>query len=155
MIEPGEFILLAGRSGSGKSTLLRALCGLVPHYHGGEVSGEAEIAGLDLRDHGPAELGAHVGLVAQDPEAQVVASTVHGEIELPLEFRRLPAPTAARAVEEVSLALGITELVGRPTDSLSGGELQRVALAASLVGRPALAALDEPTSQLDPLPGTS
>jgi energy-coupling factor transporter ATP-binding protein EcfA2 len=53
-LEPGTFTVLAGLSGSGKSTLLRALCGLVPHFHGGEASGELVVGGLDVRDHGPA-----------------------------------------------------------------------------------------------------
>jgi energy-coupling factor transport system ATP-binding protein len=149
----GEFVVLAGRSGSGKSTLLRALCGLVPHYHGGEAAGSLEVCGLDVRDHGPAELGGLVGLVAQDPETQVVSATVRGELELPLELRGEPPAARARALEEVALALAISELVDRPVDSLSGGELQRVALAAALVGRPRMILLDEPTSQLDPVAG--
>jgi energy-coupling factor transport system ATP-binding protein len=149
----GEFVVVAGRSGSGKSTLLHALCGLVPHYHGGEVSGALEVTGLDVASHGPADLGGRVGLVAQDPEAQVVAATPRGEIELPLEIRGEPPTARARAVEEVALALVIGHLLDRPTDTLSGGELQRVALAAALVGRPDMVMLDEPTSQLDPVAG--
>ena len=152
-IEPGEFVVVAGRSGSGKSSLLHALCGLVPHYHGGEVFGGLRVAGRDVADHGPADLGAAVGLVAQDPESQVVGATVRGEIELPLEIRGEPATARARAVEEVALALGIAELLDRATDTLSGGELQRVALSAALVGRPRMVLLDEPTSQLDPVAG--
>ena len=83
-VEPGEFVVLAGRSGSGKSTLLRAGCGLVPHFHGGEIDGQLEVAGMDVRSHGPAELAEAVGLVAQEPETQVVSTTVRAEIELPL-----------------------------------------------------------------------
>src|SRR5262249_35216866 len=72
---------------------------------------------------------------------------------LPLELRGVEPSLRARAVEEVALALGIAELLERTTDTLSGGELQRVALAAALAIRPRLVLLDEPTSQLDPLAG--
>ncbi|HET8592519.1 MAG TPA: ATP-binding cassette domain-containing protein [Solirubrobacterales bacterium] len=152
-IEPGEFVVLAGRSGSGKSTLLRAACGLVPHFHGGEVAGGLEVAGHDVRSSGPAELASVVGTVTQEPETQVVSATVRAEIELPLELRGASPAVRSRAVEEVALALAIPDLLERTTDTLSGGELQRVALAAALAIRPRLVLLDEPTSQLDPVAG--
>jgi energy-coupling factor transport system ATP-binding protein len=152
-VEPGELVALAGRSGCGKTTLLRAACGLVPHFYGGEISGRIEVAGLDSREHGPAELARAVGYVAQDPETQVVSTTVRAELSLPLELRGEGETGRARAVEEVALALAIPHLLDRTVDGLSGGELQRVALAAALVGRPPLVLLDEPTSQLDPVAG--
>jgi energy-coupling factor transport system ATP-binding protein len=78
---------------------------------------------------------------------------VRAELELPLEHRREPAGAVARAVEETALALGVEHLLERRTETLSGGELQRVAIAAAMVHSPQLLLLDEPTSQLDPVTG--
>lgn len=149
-VEEGSFVVLAGTSGCGKSTLLRAACGLVPHFHGGEAAGELRVGGLSLREHGPSELAAVCGTVFQDPESQVVMGGVRAEIALPLEHRGEPAGAVARGVEEAALALGIGHLLDRRTDTLSGGELQRVAIAAALAPRPRLLLLDEPTVGLDP-----
>ncbi len=152
-IEPGEFCLLAGLSGSGKSTLLRAACGLAPHFHGGRFAGRVELGGLDTREHGPARLGAFAGALFQDPETQLITSSVRAELSLALESRGDGGAAVARGVEEVALALGIDALLDRSTHDLSGGEQQRVALGAALAGRPRVVLLDEPTSQLDPVAG--
>lgn len=152
-LDEGELVVVAGASGSGKSTLLRAASGLVPHFHGGEFAGSVVVDGMDTREHGPGLLAASVGSLFQDPESQVVMGTVRAELAFPLENRGWPAAATARGIEEVALALGIGALLDRPTSELSGGELQRVALAASLAGRPRIVLLDEPTSQLDPVAG--
>ena len=152
-IEPGELCVLAGLSGHGKSTLLRAACGLVPHFHGGSFAGRVTVAGLDTREHPPAQLGAVTGVLFQDPETQLVMGSVRAELALALESRGHSAAMVARGVEEVALALGIDQLLERSTHELSGGEQQRVALGAALAGRPRVVLLDEPTSQLDPVAG--
>jgi energy-coupling factor transport system ATP-binding protein len=149
----GQVVVLAGASGSGKSTLLRAISGLVPHFHGGDIGGSVTVAGLDARAAHPGSLARHVATLFQDPETQVVMGTVRAELAFPLENRGEPESRVARAVEEVALALAIDGLLERRTAELSGGELQRVALGATLATRPDVVLLDEPTSQLDPVAG--
>ena len=149
-IAAGEVVVVLGPSGSGKSTLLRALAGLVPHFHGGRFAGSVVIDGRDTRRTRPAELAGTVATVFQDPEDQVVFGRVAAEVAFGLENVGTPsreiAPRAARALA----ALGAEHLLGRRTTELSGGELQRVCLAAALALEPSLLLLDEPFSQLDP-----
>jgi energy-coupling factor transporter ATP-binding protein EcfA2 len=149
-LSPGQVTLVLGRSGSGKSTLLRAFAGLIPHFHGGRFSGRVEVAGLDTRRHGPAGLAGTVATLFQDPEDQVVFTRVLNEVAFGLEnVGTPPRAIEARAMRALA-AVGAEHLADRLVTGLSGGELQRVCLAATLALEPRLLLLDEPTSQLDP-----
>jgi energy-coupling factor transport system ATP-binding protein len=149
-IRDGEKVALLGPSGSGKSTLLRALGGLVPHFHGGRFAGQVVIGGHDTRRARPSELAGCVATVFQDPEDQVVMTTVWNEVAFGLENVGTPSRAIAPRVDEALAAVGAQHLSGRRTAELSSGELQRVCIAAALALRPRLLLLDEPTSQLDP-----
>ena len=149
-IREGEHVVLLGPSGSGKSTLLRALAGLVPHFHGGVFAGRVVVSGNDTREVRPAELAGTVASVFQDPEDQVVMANVANEVAFGLENVGVRPDDIWPRVEEALRLVGAAQLADRSVHELSGGELQRVALAAALALRPRLLLLDEPTSQLDP-----
>jgi energy-coupling factor transport system ATP-binding protein len=142
--------VVTGPSGGGKSTLLRVFNGLVPHFHGGVISGSASVGGLDIIATQTRDLARHVGFVFQDPELQTVYNVVDREVAFGLENLALPPREMAGRVEEALDAAGALHLLGRTVRTLSGGERQRVALASALAMRPQLVVLDEPTSQLDP-----
>jgi energy-coupling factor transport system ATP-binding protein len=148
-IEEGERIALLGPSGSGKSTFVRALAGLVPHFHGGRFSGRVTVGGLDTRTARPAALAGTVATVFQDPEDQVVMALARNEVAFGLENLGVRPDRIWPRADAALAALGASDLAGRRTAEVSGGELQRVCLAAALAVRPGLLLLDEPTSQLD------
>jgi energy-coupling factor transport system ATP-binding protein len=150
-IDPAEVILVLGGSGSGKSTLLRALDGLVPHFHGGTFAGRVTVDEFDTRTARPHQLAQRVGLVFQDPEDQAVMTTVEREIAFGLENLGVESVVITRLVEEALISLGLSRLRHAPLAELSGGELQKVALAGVIATQPHLLLLDEPTSQLDPV----
>jgi energy-coupling factor transport system ATP-binding protein len=142
--------LVVGSSGGGKSTLLRVLNGLVPHFHGGRISGGAVSAGVDVIATPTRMLARRVGFVFQDPELQAVYDTVEREVAFGLENLGVPAREMTGRVDDALEEAGAQHLAGRRLSTLSGGERQRVAIASVLAMRPATVVLDEPTSQLDP-----
>jgi energy-coupling factor transport system ATP-binding protein len=149
-IDEGELVLVVGPSGAGKSTFLRCLNGLAPHFYGGRLSGQVRVAGRDPVALGPQGMAHTVGMVFQDPETQFVADQVEDELAFGMENQALPPALMRKRVEEVLDQLTIAHLRGRRMSTLSGGEKQRVAIAAVLALNPEVLVLDEPTSQLDP-----
>lgn len=149
-IRPGEFVLVVGPSGSGKSTFLRCLNGLVPHFYGGRWAGQVRVLGRDPVALAPRGMADLVGFVFQDPEAQFVVDTVEDELAFAMENFALAPATMRKRVEEVLDQMTIAHLRNRRISALSGGEKQRVAIAAVLALQPEILVLDEPTSQLDP-----
>ena len=149
-VERGDFVLVVGPSGAGKSTLLRCLNGLVPHFYGGTIRGRIRVAGRDPIALEPRRMSTTVGFVFQDPESQAVVDVVEDELTFGMENHGLPHATMRIRVEEVLDQLNIAHLRRRSLSTLSGGELQRVAIASVLTNHPQVLVLDEPTSQLDP-----
>jgi energy-coupling factor transport system ATP-binding protein len=140
-VEDGESVCVMGSNGSGKSTLARILAGLLKPT-GGSVKIDGEPA--DKSDGRP-----KVGMLFQNPDNQMVAMVVDQEVAFALENLASPLPEMKRLVGESLETYGITELENRLTAELSGGEKQRVALAAATVYRPPVLVLDEPDSFLD------
>jgi energy-coupling factor transporter ATP-binding protein EcfA2 len=148
-IAPGSFVLIGGPSGGGKSTLAHALMGLIPQTIPAEVEGRVSIAGLDPRRHSVAQLAARVGLVLQDPAAQLFNGTVEEEVAFGPRNLGLPPEEVAARAQYALEAAGCAHLRRRTVRHLSSGEQQRVAIAAILAMRPAALVLDEPTANLD------
>ncbi len=150
-VAEGELLLLLGRSAGGKTSLLRCLNGLVPRsYRSSERTGSVRICGDELSDLTPAEVGSRVGTLLQDPERQVIGFDVRREIAFGPENLGLPLAEVQRRVREAAGRLELEALLDRPTSDLSGGELQKVALAGVLAMEPRVLLLDEPLAALDP-----
>ncbi len=150
-VRKGEFVGIIGPTGAGKTTLCLALNGIVPQFFGGRFFGHVVVAGLDTLDNPIHLLAQHVAMVFQDPETQLVTNSVEDEVAFALENVRVPRETMR---QRIAWALRTVRLVGmerKHPSELSGGEKQRLAVAAALALQPQILVLDEPTSQLDPL----
>ncbi len=149
-VEAGELLLVAGDSGSGKSTLLRCINGLIPRSYGGDFSGRVLLGGKDARPMSMAHLAEQVGTLLQDPERQIVASTVERQVSFGPENLGWPRERIRKAVAAALERLGLADFAERETQYLSGGERQKVALAGVLAMAPPILLLDEPLANLDP-----
>lgn len=150
-IRPGEFVGIVAPTGAGKSTLLGLLGGVIPHYIRGELSGEVLLDGVDTRTLSLRKFAARVGMVLQDPDSQLFNLLVRDEIVWGLENRGVARAEMGRRLDEILRFFGIEALRDRITYDLSGGEKQRVVMAAVTVNEPDILLFDNPTSQLDPL----
>jgi energy-coupling factor transporter ATP-binding protein EcfA2 len=149
-VEEGEFILLTGPSGCGKTTLCRCLNGLIPNSYGGEFNGQVIVDGLVTTEHPVYEIAQHVGLVFQNPENELFCTSVEREVAFGPENLALPREEIRKRVEESLAMVGISHLRDKSPEELSGGEQQKVAIAALLAMKPKILVLDEPTANLDP-----
>ena len=146
-VDEGAFIALVGENGSGKTTLIRQINGLLQ-----PSAGRLRIDGLDPQD--PYQIHAlrsRVGLLFQNPADQIVASTVAEDVAFGLENANLPSREIQSRVTAELEAMGMAQEASHPPHLLSGGQIQRVALAGILARSPKILLLDEPTSMLDPL----
>ncbi len=155
-INQGECVGIIGRNGSGKSTLCYALSGLVPGFFKGKYSGAVYIDGMDLRQMPPEERVKKVGIIFQNPFSQISGAkmTVYEEVAFGLENIGIEKEEMVRRIENVLKKFNLWDKKDENPFELSGGQLQRLAIASILALKPEILILDEPTSQLDPQ-GTS
>jgi ABC-type sugar transport system ATPase subunit len=140
-IPEGQYYVLLGRSGAGKTQLLELIAGLEHPDSGTIILDDEDITKHRIQDR-------KVGIVFQD-YAVFPHMTVFGNIAYPLKPRKEHKKCISEKVEKAADAMNITHILGRSTEKLSGGELQRVALARTLITSPRLLLLDEPLSSLD------
>lgn len=149
-VAPGEVVLVLGPSGSGKSTLTLALNGLIPHALPATVTGSVLVDGKDAATTPVAELSTRVGMVFQDPDAQLVTGTLLDEVAFGPENLRMPVEEVLARAESALRRVGLWERRRENPDLLSGGGRQRLAIACALAMGSPLLVLDEPTANLDP-----
>ena len=149
-VEEGTFVGLIGPSGAGKSTLASAITGAIPHHYRGRPFGSTLVAGLDTCEASLTDIAKVVGSVLQDIDAQMVASVVEDELLFGLENFGIDHREIEGRIASTLDAVGIADLRHREIATLSGGQKQKVAIAAILAMTPRVIVMDEPTSALDP-----
>lgn len=149
-IKSGSFVGVIGPTGAGKSTLCMALAGIIPNLADGTMTGLVEVNGMNTSRHSVSALSERIGYVQQDPEAQLFCASVEDEIAFPLENRGIAPDIIDKQIDVMLDLVGMTGYRKRVPASLSGGQMQRVAIAAALAAEPDVLILDEPTAALDP-----
>ncbi|MBR6154350.1 MAG: energy-coupling factor ABC transporter ATP-binding protein [Treponema sp.] len=149
-IEKGGFVGIIGESGAGKTSLCNCLNGLIPHHYEGDFYGSVKVDGTDTFDIDAGKLALKVGSVFQDIESQITGYFVEDEILFGLENFGIPADQIEQRITDSLETLGIAELRHKEISSLSGGQKQKLVIAAILALEPDVLVLDEPTGELDP-----
>lgn len=149
-IEKGGFVGIIGESGAGKTTLCNCINGLIPHHYTGDFYGSVKVDGTDTFEIDAGKLALKVGSVFQDIESQITGYFVEDEILFGLENFGIPADEIESRITSSLDTLGIGELRHKEISSLSGGQKQKVLIAAILALEPDILVLDEPTGELDP-----
>ncbi len=150
-LQAGELVLILGESGAGKTTLARCLNRAIPSYQRGDLSGSLWLAGEDRSTASVADLAGVVGLVTQDFDAQLFSTNVLLEVAFGLEQLGVSRDEMKGRVLESLAMVGLEGFDRRDPSTLSGGEKQRLSIAAVVAMHPGLLVFDEPTTDLDPL----
>ncbi len=145
----GELMLIAGPTGCGKSTLLKCLNGLIPNSYHGKLSGKIQLMGRSIKGLSLRDLAQIVGTMLQDPDKQIIASTVEQEIAFGMENMNTPRAEMHQRISDVLKQLHLKDYLGQATFALSGGQRQQVAAAGILVMQPSIYLFDEPFANLD------
>ena len=153
-IGAGEFVGVIGPSGAGKSTLASVMSGAIPHHYRGALYGATLVDGHDTCDVTLTDISQIVGSVLQDIDTQMVASVVEDEMLFGLENFGVPHDQIEERIAQTLETVGISNLREREIATLSGGQKQKVAIAAILAMHPRVLVLDEPTAALDPASST-
>ena len=149
-VSQGEFLAVMGENGSGKTTLCKLVNGIIPHLTGGRLSGTVTVDGIKTVESSVARLALKVGMVLNDPDAQIFTSTVRHEAAFGPENLLLPSQEIEERVKQALSAVGLDGFEDRQPSTLSGGEKQRLAIACALAMKGEILVLDEPLCRLDP-----
>lgn len=149
-IFPGEFLGIIGPSGAGKTTLASVLSGAIPHHFEGAFYGTCLVNDKDTCELTLTDISQVVGSVLQDIDTQMVASVVEDELLFGLENFGVPHNQIEDRLTWALQTVQIENLRTREIATLSGGQKQKVAIAAILALKPQVLILDEPTAALDP-----